>query len=236
MTPIDPHPIPAGPPSEALRLRVLESLQRRPAPHRTDRLVPGLKRAALAIAATLAVFFALLYSPWPTWLDYGGLAHAAGRPETTTSWILLGVIALAAGATWLALPPRRSMLSPARGQLLAVAIGVPLLTFGWLSLWHLTPDVDPVHGWRCLALTALTAPWPFLLLAWLGRRLDPRHPALTGAAMGAAAGSWGGVMVELWCPRADWDHLLLGHVLPIALVALAGACYGAWRFRLRTVR
>lgn len=213
-------------PPEALRLRVLEAARGHPVPARSDRFLPGLGLAVLAAGAMAAVL-----ALW------GGTAHAAARPAASGAWILTGTLALAVVATWLSLPGRRSMLSPARGQLLAVAIGVPVLVGLWLALWHTTYD-DPFvrTGFRCLALTAATAPWPFLALAFASRRLDPRHPGVAGAALGATAGAWAAVMVELWCPLAVPSHVLVGHVLPLVLLSIAGALYGARRFGLRRVK
>jgi hypothetical protein len=42
-------------------------------------------------------------------------------------------------------------------------------------------------------------------------------------------------MVELWCPLATEEHVLLGHVLPLVALALAGAAAGRWLLRLRRV-
>jgi Negative regulator of sigma F len=219
-------------PPESLKLRVLEAVRQRPTPRRTDRLPLTVSLAALAMLAMLAVV------EWGPRLfgELGGLAHAAGRPAASGSWILAGTAALALSATWLVLPSRRSMLSPARGLLLAVAIGVPLFVGVWLLLWHTTYD-DPFTrtGWRCFALTALTAPWPFAVLAFASRRVEPRHPATAGAALGAVGGAWAAVMVELWCPLATGQHVLVGHVLPLLALALAGAAIGARMFRLRRV-
>ena len=225
MRPPDPSPLRLAP-SEALKLRVLADARGHPVAPRADRLVPGLVRAALAATAMVALL-----------MLFGGPAHAAGRPTASGAWILAGTVALAVTATWLSLPAGRSMLSPARGQLLAVAIGVPLLVGAWLVLWHST-YADPFVrvGVRCFALTALTAPWPFLVLAHLGRRLDPRHPSLADAALGATSGAWAAVMVELWCPLAVPDHVLAGHVLPLAVLTLAGAAYGTLRLGLRRIR
>lgn len=222
----DPTELRAATPPEALKLRVLAAARGHPAPERTDTFLPGLGLAALAAVAMVAL----------TALA-GGPSHAADRPAVSGAWIVGGTFALAVAATWLSLPSRRSMLSPARGQLLAVAIGVPVLVGAWLLLWHGTYD-DPLvrTGFRCFALTAATAPWPFMALAYFSRRLDPRHPALAGAALGATAGAWAAVMVELWCPLAVLDHVVLGHVLPIALLVLAGSVYGARKFGLRRVR
>jgi hypothetical protein len=66
-----------------------------------------------------------------------------------------------------------------------------------------------------------------------GRRapgLASRRPddgARDGAAFGAGAGLGSAVLVDLWCPVSYVPHLLLGHVLPIAVLAAAGACLGA---------
>ncbi len=225
MIPRDPgNPRSLAPP-DALKLRVLAAARGHPAPERSDRLLPGLGLSGLAAAAMLAVLAIA-----------GGPAHAADRPYLSSAWVVGGALALAVVATWLALPSRRSMLSPPRGQLLAVAIGVPVLVGVWLLLWH-TTYADPFvrFGYRCFAMTAATAPWPFIALAHASRRLDPRHPALAGAALGATAGAWAAVMVELWCPLAVPDHVLVGHVLPLVFLSFAGAVYGARKFGLRRV-
>jgi Negative regulator of sigma F len=219
-------------PPGSLKLRVLDAVRQRPVPRRTDRLPLTVSLAALAILAMLA---AVEWGP-RLFGEIGGLAHAAGRPAASGGWILAGTAALALSATWLVLPSRRSMLSPPRGLLLAVAIGVPLLVGAWLLLWHTTYD-DPFTrtGWRCFTLTALTAPWPFAALAYASGRMEPRHPATAGAALGAVGGAWAAVMVELWCPLATGAHVLVGHVLPLLVLALAGAAFGVRAFRLRRV-
>lgn len=219
-------------PSESLKLRVLEAVRQRPVPSRTDRLPTTIALAALAAVAMSAVL------QWGPRLlgDVGGVAHAAGRPEASGAWILAGSVALALAATCLVLPGRRSMLSPPRGLLLGVIIGVPLLIGAWLMLWGTTYE-DPFTrvGWRCFALTAMTAPWPFAALAYASRRVEPRYPGTAGAALGAVAGAWAAVMVELWCPLAVHQHVLVGHVLPLAVLAVAGSAFGAWMFRMRRV-
>src|SRR5439155_555935 len=65
------------------------------------------------------------------------------------------------------------------------------------------------------------------------RRADPVQPATSGAAIGAACGLAAAALVDLWCPVAHLPHLLLGHLLPVALLALAGAIAGS---RLLAIR
>jgi hypothetical protein len=215
-------------PPESLKLRVLEAVRQQPVPARTDRFPSHLGLAALAGLAMAAV---LQWGP-RLFGDVGGLAHVGGRPAASGAWILAGTLALAVSSTWLVLPARRSMLAPARGLLLGVAIGVPLLIGAWLALWH-TTYADPFTrtGLRCFALTVMTAPWPFAVLARASRHVEARHPRTVGAAIGGAAGAWAALMVELWCPLAVHQHVLIGHVLPLLVLVLAGSAVGARAFR-----
>ena len=79
-------------------------------------------------------------------------------------------------------------------------------------------------GFRCLGLSlGMAAP---LLAAFLvmRRRSDPVHPGIAGAVLGVTAGVAAGTLVDLWCPVAHVPHVLLGHILPLVLLA----CLGAW--------
>jgi hypothetical protein len=41
-----------------------------------------------------------------------------------------------------------------------------------------------------------------------------------------ATGTCAAVLVDLWCPVAHPGHLLLGHVLPIAILGIVGVWVG----------
>jgi hypothetical protein len=213
--------------SEGLKPRVLALVASEPAPTRSDRRLPAVGLAVLATAAMAAILLNM----------EGGLAHATGRPAAIGAWVVGGMLVMALVATWSVLPARRSMLGRPAGQLLAVAIGVPLFVGLWLLLWH-TSYADPFErvGFRCLTYTAVTAPWPFALLVYLSRRFEPRHPGLTGAALGAASGAWAAMMVEVWCPLADPAHVATGHVLPLVLLSLLAAIIGGRVFAVRRAR
>jgi hypothetical protein len=45
---------------------------------------------------------------------------------------------------------------------------------------------------------------------------------VTGAALGVAAGAWGAVLIDLHCEMTDPLHVLLGHMLPVVLLAITG--------------
>jgi len=207
-----------------LKEQVLEAARWLPVPARRAQRKPWVDAAMIAAAA--AVLTAAL------WFS-GGTPHAASRPPEVALWIVGGTALLAAAVTALALPRARSMLPRSRGELVAAMIGAPVLIGLWIVFGH-RAYTDPFvrTGLRCFALTALTAPWPFAALVRLRWRPDPVHPALTGGALGAAAGAWSAVMVELWCPIASAEHVAKGHVAPFVLLVAAGALAGRFLFRL----
>ena len=63
-------------------------------------------------------------------------------------------------------------------------------------------------------------------MTWVRRDTDVKHPKATGAALGSAAGAWGGAFLEGHCPSLDIVHMTLGHALPIVVLALLGALFG----------
>jgi hypothetical protein len=199
----------------SMKERVLAAARRHPSPPRRR----GLPRGLLAVAAALAM--AAVYAAWG---DYG---HVGGRPVETSAWIVVGLAALAVTTTWLVLPPPRSMLPPPTVRLVAVAIGVPVIVGAWLVGWH-AAYADPFarFGLRCFALTLALAPWPFVALAVAAPRVFPDRPWTLGAALGSAAGVWAAVVVELWCPLADPQHVAIGHVTPLVVLAALGALLG----------
>ena len=110
-----------------------------------------------------------------------------------------------------------------------------------LLVWKVSCSLvfgDPIVAWperpgeRCLSLSLLVALGP--LLSFLAiRRRAPVRPALNSAVVGFAAGACAWVAVDLWCPVAYVPHVLLGHVLPLFVLAGAGALLGQTLLSLR---
>ena len=113
------------------------------------------------------------------------------------------------------------------------ALGFLGWKYGISSLYGLTEEWPDRVGSRRLWLSTAMAALPLLaaLLSW--RRAASLTPVSTGAAFGAGAGLGSAVLVDLWCPVAYVPHLMLGHVLPIALLAVLGRLLGAWLLTLR---
>jgi hypothetical protein len=131
------------------------------------------------------------------------------------------------------------MLGRSRWSLVATVAVVPLLLLAWKIGWSARfgdLDESPRLGYRCLAISVTMGALPVLLLALSRRGEDPRHPALTGAALGVAVGACAWVLVDLWCPVAGVRHLLRGHLPPIVALGLLGAVLGKLVIAVRARR
>jgi hypothetical protein len=227
--------------SAELRARVLAAAAAEPSPTRTavNRRNALLRLVAAASGMGAFVIFSLLMSDGQL-LGLGGEVAPSQHLERSV-WLVLttagGAVGVAATALWLALWRGRSMLGRPRSWLLYGSVLIPIGLFAWKVSSSLAFDYPMVEwperlGLRCLWLSLLVAVGP--LLSFLAmRRSQPVHPALNGAVMGLAAGACAWVAVDLWCPVAYVPHLVLGHVLPLFVLAGAGALLGQALLSLR---
>ena len=227
--------------SAELRARVLAAAAAEPSPTRAavNRRNTLLRMVAAVSGMGAFVIFALLMSDGQL-LGLGGEVAPSQHLERSV-WLVLttagGAVGVTATALWLALWRGRSMLGRPRSWLLFGSALIPIGLFAWkvsCSLAFGYPMVEwPERlGMRCLWLSLLVAVGP--LLSFLAmRRSAPVQPALNGAVMGFAAGACAWVAVDLWCPVAYVPHLVLGHVLPLFVLAGAGALLGETLLSLR---
>jgi hypothetical protein len=228
--------------SAELKARVLAAIVAEPSPTRAAVNRRNILISMLAVASGVGAF--VIYAAF---MSDGQLVRLGGDVApyrhlgrsvslvVTTSGGALGVAAI---ALWFALCRGRSMLGrPRRGLLCAIAL-IPLALFAWKVICSLAFG-DPMAQWperaglRCFSLSLLIAFGP--LLSFLAmRRSAPVQPALNGAAMGFAAGACAWVAADLWCPVAYVPHLLLGHVMPLFVLAGAGALLGQAVLSLRS--
>ncbi len=170
----------------------------------------------------------------PLFFMWGGFSHSAGRPVTLTYGLALGALLLAVAAASVAWWRGKSQVGRSQTVLVAVALLVPIATYIWMVSWH-GRYAEPFSrvGYRCLAMT-LASGAPLLAAAiWLRQRTIAVHPVASGAALGAAAGAFGGISVDLWCPLTNSPHVLVGHVLPMVVLALAGMIAGRFVLAIR---
>jgi hypothetical protein len=204
-----------------LKDRILADVLATPSPTR----VPSQFYAWLVLPSSIIVAAALFFT-------FDGLEHGKGRALWFFVASCLGWAAVAALSVWGAFVRGRSAVGRARAVLMAVAIGTPAILFAMmfgLAVAH--PEVTLVHperiGFKCLGLTMAAAAFPLVALALVRQESDPVHPVATGAALGSACGASAGVMVEMWCPVGNPQHVVIGHILPIVLMSILGAALGA---------
>ncbi len=218
---------PLAPLPPQLRARVLAAAQSRPAPARAAVTRATLVALGVGVAALLLVFFAL------------GGADTKTRPPAFLAMTSGGWVAIAAAATWIGAARGGSTLGRSGALLLAAALATGPGLLAWMlvgtSLWPGTIGYHaPMRAHLvCLAIVAAMATGPFLALAAIRRASDPVHPRATGAALGAVAGAWAGVMGDLHCPVSDALHVAIGHVAPVLIFAAVGALVGRRVFGLR---
>jgi hypothetical protein len=203
-----------------LKEHVLAAVRRSPSPVRgaVRREAVGVLLAGFAVA--IALFFAA-----------GGVHHALGRP----AWFLGASAALWAAVALLALRAAwRGGIAFGAGSLTslaAVVVGAPaVLLLSSLAFAEVDPALLRLHpepDMPCFAMTLAAAAFPLIGLSRARRSSDPMHPVASGAALAVACGAFAGVMVDLWCPVAAPRHVLVGHILPLGLLAVLGAAVGA---------
>jgi hypothetical protein len=128
--------------------------------------------------------------------------HGLGASVTTLAFVSLAVTPLYALATMVA-PLAPQVIDPTPPAL-AWSVRTGLMCSGFGSL---------IGG---IVLAAL---------AFAMRRTVPAAPVTRGAAIGAAAGAATGLALHLFCPHFDRVHLVIGHVLPIAIFVALGALF-----------
>jgi Negative regulator of sigma F len=208
-----------------LKARVLASVGSVPAPTRAETMRARAWLFGCGIVGALIVFF----------LE-GGLRITA-RPPSLVALTSLGSAIIVGIGIWLLVTRGGSMLGRPRAVLVSAAVlaaaGFVAWKYAISSFYGLTASWPERPGFRCLGLSVAFGALPLAgaLLSW--RRAAPLTPLATGAAFGAGAGLGSVVLVDLWCPVAYLPHLLLGHVLPIGLLAGLGAILGSRLLRIR---
>jgi len=210
--------------SPDFKQRVLASVADMPAPTRAQATRARAGLFACGVAGAIAIFF----------LEGG--VRVTSRPPSLVALTSLGTAVIVGVGMWVLFTRGRSVLGRPGSRLLVAALASSVLFVAWryrVSAAYGLVDVWPERpGFRCLGLSILTGALPLLgaLLSW--RRSVPVSPVTTGAAFGAGAGLGSALLVDLWCPVSYLPHLLLGHLLPIAVLALLGGVLGSRLLRV----
>ena len=204
--------------SPDFKSRVLASVREVPAPTRKETLQRQTWLIAAGLTGALALFFIK-----------GGL-RVTSRPPSLIALTSVGTAMFVGVGMWLLFTRGPSGLRRPRTVLLGAAVLSTVAFVSWrygISALYGRAGAWPDRvGLRCLVLSVGTGGLMLFaaLMSW--RRSEPITPRATGAAFGAGAGLGSALLVDLWCPVGYVPHLLLGHVLPIAILSVAGALIG----------
>jgi hypothetical protein len=206
-------------PSEDLKARLLAATRAAPAPTRSSES----KRAAVLITTAVLVSLAVF-------LAFGGV-RITGRPAALLIGTVAGTAAIAALTIWVAVGRGGAMVGRARSWLVAAVIASPVALLAWKIYWSAQFDQGLAPwpsrlGLRCLGMSMSMGALPLVALLFTRRGTNAVHPGHAGMGIGVALGLAVTTFVDAWCPVAYVPHLLLGHILPLALLGAAGLWLG----------
>ncbi|MDB4943130.1 MAG: hypothetical protein JWP97_2664 [Labilithrix sp.] len=211
-----------------LRARILAEVAKTPAATRAKHRRHVLLVTALGALAAVLLFMAM------------GGPRIGLRPLPMIAFTSGTGLLLAIALTRVAAGPRSSPLGRPRPFLAGAALAAaPLLAVALLAaatLWpeHVEPAVAARSDVGCALMSLVQGALPLLVLVVPRRGSDPVHPVVTGAALGAAAGSWSAAMAYVRCPHTALEHCLVAHVVPTLVLAALGGALGWALLRQRT--
>jgi hypothetical protein len=203
--------------SPEFKSRLLASVREVPAPTRKETLRRQTWLFAAGLAGALAIFF-----------EKGGVRPE--RPPSLIALTSLGTAVFVGVGMWLLFTRGPTGLRRPRAVLIGAALFSTVAFVAWRygvsAVYDRTAPWPGRVGLRCFLLGVGTGGLMLFaaLMSW--RRSEPVTPRATGAAFGAGAGLGSALLVDLWCPVAYVPHLLIGHVLPILVLAVAGGLIG----------
>jgi len=175
-----------------------------------------------------------------------GLAHFGVRSDIADAWrttdMMLRVVLLASIA-WLAVLTAFRLSVPGEDarawpRLWPLTMLLVLVTVGAAEVFYAAAVGDagaPMRAWTCARKVAFTGAVPAVLAIVLILRAAPLEPAWAATLGVLAAGAAGALTSELACPIRTPMHILLWHILPVAVSAGIGLAVGnavlAWSRR-----
>jgi hypothetical protein len=186
------------------------------------RIIVALIVASCLTAAVILIMSELVYQR----LGVGLYLSAHSKPRVLI--VFCGLTGLLLAATFVALSrgPRGFGLGFVSLAAVAALVAPVYAALVLASPVHTDAGVTAVYisplGGRCLAIAMIVGVLVLACFTVALRRSAPVASWLRGGTLGAAAGAWAGLGIFIFCPSGDPQHLLLGHVLPVAVLTLLG--------------
>lgn len=152
--------------------------------------------------------------------------------ELPLSWLILMALAWLLGfvvPAWLVVvPPRGQVIARWRAAAVAGAISAVLFVVCGFVIQPSGPSSfpslqSPLHSYGCLEIGLIASLVPILLSAIAVRGAFPVGSRWAAAALGAAGGALGGLMLHFHCPVTDPIHVGVMHGGVVIAAALLSA-------------
>jgi hypothetical protein len=213
----------------------------------TDQLIENLAADVAPVSQRLSSFRrATLWMAVALLCVAFGVAHFGVRRDIAEAWRttdMLLRIALLASIAWLAVLTAFRLSIPgedtrAWSRVWPLAILLVLVAVGTAEVFYAAAVGDPsapMRAWMCARKVAFTGTLPAVLAIVLILRAAPLEPTWAAMLGVLAAGAAGALTSELACPIRTPMHILLWHILPVAISAGLGLAVGraviAWTRR-----
>ena len=199
----------------------MAAAQAEPAPTRTEHRNKSLRGLTIGIAIAMVVMF------------------GTGGPDPghrSTSFFVLSALLLAvvsAIVTFVSMRGLRRSMGRAPAELL-VGLALAAAPVMWTIEFAMRLAAPQLYAHPaslqssiiCHLCTIAMALGPFFALMAMRKGSDASHPTAMGTAIGATAGAWGAVLIDLHCGSSDLRHIALAHLLPVLVIASLGALLG----------
>jgi hypothetical protein len=151
--------------------------------------------------------------------------------SSAQAWGCMLVLSLSGAAGFVALDGE---LRPGSARRLTGAGAAGVLGLAYLGVLSLVAvSNESGHRWGaalfCFTAGSLVSAAMYWALRYAGRWGYPLHATGAGLAMGALSALTGLLVLQLFCPKLELEHLLLGHATPL----LAGITFAWWFERRR---
>jgi hypothetical protein len=208
-------------PPPDLRAKILAAAKAEPAPTRDQFQRITMLSLGLALVASLAIFFSV-----------GGYRRG-DRPEAYVLGLCVPWAVCAAVLFALAAWRGRANLGRTVPALLALFALAPLSLLIISVVGHaIWPETDLLgddrNDLRCAAYAGAMGVLPLLGFLYSRRHVMYAQPFWSCAAVGAASFAFGSLLITLRCMCATLPHLIVGHVVPVAVFGALSGWLGAW--------
>ena len=203
-----------------------------------DRLASDLKPVRrlwpVNVRLTLWLVVEAAVAAWILSHTHNDFIRKLGTPDYAFQIFLFAVSGLVVAVIALrsAIPGRQTRSATVALAIIMVAAGSALVMMQPLRTGASLSEFIRV-GRPCAYDTCLFAAAPWVALWWAVKRGAPMHGGWAGLAVGCAALLFTFALMRLGCPIDERLHLVIWHLLPVAVVATLSALAGVFWLRFR---